>query len=303
MSSICSRPSRAVPPQRPDDARRELARLGQRDVGVLVAGRHPRVLPGRDPEAVEVALALEQARAVVLGRGLRDQPLDEVRRALVERAERRAVRVARDPAVVGIGRVRGDPGQLERLRVDPDVVAVAVGEDAPADRGRPGRGPRAAAGRRGSRRATSRRRGSTRGPGWRPRTRRRCAGTRPCRGTRGARTGCGRGRRGSGGRARPGSPAVTVRPRSSMTRVLRPDQRLDVGVGPDGDDAVAADGERLRPGLGGVAGEDAAPGEDEIGGVIRHAAEDRTGSAGSGDRFVRRARAWLGERAGLRSAA
>ena len=53
-----------------------------------------------------------------------------------------------------------------------------------------------------------------------------------------------------GGRARPGSPGVTVRPRSSMTRVRGPIERTHAGVRPDRDDPAVADGERGRPARG-----------------------------------------------------
>ncbi len=52
-------------------------------------------------------------------------------------------------------------------------------------------------------------------------------------------------------------------------------QRTDVAVPAHGDDAAAADGEGLSPGLRGVGGEDPSPGQDEVGGVVvRHGAED-----------------------------
>ena len=56
-----------------------------------------------------------QARHQLLGRVGGEQASDEVGRALLERAARAAVGVAFDPAVVGIGRVGGHAGQLERL--------------------------------------------------------------------------------------------------------------------------------------------------------------------------------------------
>ena len=100
-------PSRAVPPQRADDARGELAGLGEREVRGLVRRLHPRVLPGGDAEAVQVALCLEQP-ARYSASSPRGQRADEVHRALVEGAERRAVGVAGDPAGDGVGGVRRD---------------------------------------------------------------------------------------------------------------------------------------------------------------------------------------------------
>ena len=52
------------------------------------------------------------------------------------------------------------------------------------------------------------------------------------------------------------------------------DEAPHIAVAADGDDPAAADGERLRPGPGGVGGEDAAPGQDEIGVLgVGHGAE------------------------------
>ena len=63
-------------------------------------------------------------------RGRRDESLDEVLRALVEgaRAASRPASRAIRPSC-GIGRVRGDAGELERAAVDPGVVPVLVGQE------------------------------------------------------------------------------------------------------------------------------------------------------------------------------
>ncbi len=61
-----------------------------------------------------------------LRRGRGDDPLDEETCPLVERAARRAVRVALDPAPGRVGGPGGDPGQLERARVHPGAMDVAV---------------------------------------------------------------------------------------------------------------------------------------------------------------------------------
>ncbi len=88
-----------------------------------------RVLPVRDPEPVKVRLALEQALLHLHRRRRGDEAGHQVLGAFVEGAERRAVGVAGDPAVVRVGRVRGDARQLQRAAVHPPVVPVAVGQE------------------------------------------------------------------------------------------------------------------------------------------------------------------------------
>ena len=85
-----------------------------------------------------------------------------------------------------------------------------------------------------------------------------------------------------GGRGRRRSPGVTVRPREVDDPRPGPDQGRDVAVAADGDDPAVAHGDGLGPGLGGVGGEDAAAGEDEVGGLSWHADEDRTATARRG---------------------
>ena len=100
----------AIPPQRGLDARRQPAR-GRRPGGRSRAscGVDDRVLPGRDPERVEVRLAgAGTPRRQSCRSSAGEQPLDEVGGALVERARRRAVRIALDPAVRRVRRVAVD---------------------------------------------------------------------------------------------------------------------------------------------------------------------------------------------------
>ena len=119
-----------LPPHRADDARRQLAARGEGDVGALLGLRpDDGVLPGRDPQRVQVGLAEPQRRLQVGGCVVGLEPPDEVHRAFVERAGRAAVRVALDPAVGRVGGLGGHAGQLECPGVDPGAVAVAVGQD------------------------------------------------------------------------------------------------------------------------------------------------------------------------------
>ena len=124
------RAARPIPPQRADDAGRQLATTGERRVGDLLPfGRDDRVLPGGDAERVELGLGEAQARDQFLGRVRGEQAFDEVGRAFLERAARSAVGVAFDPAVIRVERVGGHAGQLERPGVDPGRVAVAALEE------------------------------------------------------------------------------------------------------------------------------------------------------------------------------
>ena len=126
-------PARAFPPQGTDDAAGERAPARGGEVRLVVPGLRrvvdDRVLPAGDAERVQERLALQQALVDGVGRQRRLMLRDEGLRALVQRALRRAVRVALDPAVFGIGRVGGDPRDLQRLGVDPGAVTVAVRQD------------------------------------------------------------------------------------------------------------------------------------------------------------------------------
>ena len=103
-SSTCSAPRRA-PTRAPPRPARSKPRLGRAPVDREIVGRDDRVLPGRDPERVEVGLrAFERRKPLVLS-GDRQQALDELGGALVERARRRAVGVPLDPPAERVGRV------------------------------------------------------------------------------------------------------------------------------------------------------------------------------------------------------
>ena len=124
----------AVPPQRADHVRAELAAGRSVDVrraGVVHAGvrADDRVLPARDAERVQVGLAGKQSGAVVGAGGAGQVPGDQGGRALVEGAARVAVRVPLDAAVGRVRRVPGDARELQRPGVDPGAVVVAVGQE------------------------------------------------------------------------------------------------------------------------------------------------------------------------------
>ena len=106
----------AVPPHRGLDPGGQPARLGRGPVDRLVLGADDRVLPGRDPERVEVGLGEAQAVAHVLGgdrRGISRST--SVGAPSWSAPVGRAVGVALDPAVGRVRRVAIDPGQLEGL--------------------------------------------------------------------------------------------------------------------------------------------------------------------------------------------
>ena len=122
-----------LPPQGADHRCGEVAACrgpGVRRTGVA----HPRVgpddgvLPARDAQRVEVALALEESgvELVVVGDG--QDVGEQFHRALVEHAGRLPIGVALDPTVGGVGGGGGDAGRLQGARVDPETVVVAVGE-------------------------------------------------------------------------------------------------------------------------------------------------------------------------------
>ena len=124
----------AVPPERADHVGHQVAvrdRVDVRRAGVGHAGvrAHDRVLPGGHAEREEVALALDQPRGVVGRRerpgGAGDQRPSRPRAG----CPRAAVREPLDPAVRRVRGLGGDAGQLERPRVDPGPVVVAVGQE------------------------------------------------------------------------------------------------------------------------------------------------------------------------------
>jgi len=78
---------------------------------------------------VQVGLAGEQAVDDLLGGGLRNQPLNQGHRALVQHPGGTAVSIAFDASVGRVGGVGGDPGRRQRHRVDPGAVVVAVGQE------------------------------------------------------------------------------------------------------------------------------------------------------------------------------
>ena len=121
------RPAVALPPQGAHDAAGQLAPTGERGVGeLLLVGRHDGVLPVRDAQGVQ----LGTGRAEVPRRGRRAWwPAATVRRARSPLPGARRSAARRGRARSGrrrVGGLGGDPGQLERLRVDPGRVAVAA---------------------------------------------------------------------------------------------------------------------------------------------------------------------------------
>ena len=157
----------AVPPQRPDDPRGQLAPSGQRRVGdLLLVGGDDRVLPVGDAERVELGLGETQ-------RG------DEVRRrwsagGVARRGRRRPPgarrtgcrrRRARSARRRGRGVSAVMPASSSARPLTQAVWPSAASRGRPAGRARPGRGRRGAGRRPGSPASTSRRRGSTARPG------------------------------------------------------------------------------------------------------------------------------------------
>ena len=91
---------------------------------------HPRVLPPRDAQRVQVALRLEDRVLPLPARRRRDDVgVEGVRRTLVQAAGRVAVVVALDAAVPRVRRVAGDAAQLQRPAVDPRPVHVLVEQE------------------------------------------------------------------------------------------------------------------------------------------------------------------------------
>ena len=123
----------AVPPERADHvgdqvAARDRIEVRRPGVGHPRVGAHDRVLPGRDAQREEIFLALEQPRGVLRRRQLGEEHGHAVHGTLVQRALRAAVREPLDPAVRRVGGLGGDPRELERPRVGPGAVVVAVVE-------------------------------------------------------------------------------------------------------------------------------------------------------------------------------
>ena len=110
----------------PFAAARRVGRAGVVHAGVRADDR---VLPGRDADGVQVALALQQPAVVLLGADPRRQPRDQRHRALVQGAGRMPVGVALDPPVGGVRGVPVDAGELQGAGVDPGAVVVAVRQE------------------------------------------------------------------------------------------------------------------------------------------------------------------------------
>ena len=107
LGELLLAPSR-LPLERPAHAQAELARAGELLVGALPLGVDEGVLAGGDPEPVVVGLAGPDARDPLGVGGGGGAVEHEVHRLLLQRPERRAVRVALDPPAGGVGRRGGD---------------------------------------------------------------------------------------------------------------------------------------------------------------------------------------------------
>ena len=121
------------PPQGTHHVGAQVAVAGRGDVGRRRVvhpgvGADDRVLPAGDAERVQVGLPLHQGRVVLLPRRARQQARDQRGRPLVQRAARPPVRVPLDASVGGVGGPAVDAGELDRARVDPRAVVVAVGQ-------------------------------------------------------------------------------------------------------------------------------------------------------------------------------
>ena len=277
-----------LPPQRAHDPRRQLAAAGHPQVGRVAVGPDDGVLPVGDAQRVQVGLALDQPPVELGVAGRRDVALDEVLGALVERAQRRPVGVAGDPAVVRVRRVHGDPAiSSARLLTHASWPSLL--------------------GRKTGRSGTTRSRSSrlARPPGkW--------ARYQPLpriHGSSGFAAAYAAIRsRYASMPARPDEVAVeSVDARADRVDVAvaepgrhRPTAEVDdprPGAGVPHDRRVAAHGrdpavlhrERLRPRAGRVGGEDASPGQDEVGDVIRHGTEDARGATTCATLFRRAA--------------
>ena len=235
------------------------------EVGVEHLRARLRLLDGDDAQLGEAAQRVVEPRAVVGGRRRGHEALDQPGRRLAQGARRLAgARVALDAAARRVGRLPRDARERERLRVDPRRVPV---------------------GRRqvdGPRRLDGVEQRLRRVGVWKHRQIPAAAhDPRPC-GVGGDARLDGRkdrGPRGGGGevalpRLHPGADRVHVRivepgQHEASARVHdaggRPDVRLDVAVGPDRDEAAAADGERLGPRARRVHGVDARVAHDQIG--------------------------------------
>ncbi len=237
------------------------------------------------PSEWRIPLALERGPAEVVGRGGRDEALHERHRPLVEGAGRGAVRIAGDPAIVGVGRRGRDAGPVERGRVDPRIVAVAVGQEDRAVRADPVEVLPA----RQPAREVRQRPAATRDP-------------------LDIRVGARVGRDGGQVFVKSTEPvelaadarearhrwvdmAVAEAWRHGAAAELDdpgawPHQGPHVAIAAHGGDATPADGQGLRPGLRGIGGEDPSPGQDKVGGSLaRHGPQDDRECCGRRARF------------------
>ncbi len=257
-----------VPPERAGHRRGQPA-LGGRGpvrvgrVGISVRATQHRVLPAGDAQRVQQPLGPPQPGHQLGRGGRRNQVVDQGDRALLQRADRVAVRVPVDHAVRRVRRVPGEAGPGHRHRVHPGAVVVAVRQVDRAVRDDPVEQP---GGGHATREALHR-------PA--------AAGDPLLIGVRG------------GVRADPGQVLVQVgRPGQVALAHLHPaEDGVDVRVletgdqqppgqvdhlGPraaqvvqvvaDREDAPVLDGHRGRPGPGRVGGEHRATGEEQVGG-------------------------------------
>ena len=131
------RASLAIPPVAGDRPAGQPPALGEEAIGGEVSGGHPGVLPGTDPEALEVGLGEREPAHEVLGRRGRKAAADHLQRPLVERPARLPVRIPLDPSVGRIDGIPVDRGDLEGPTVHPGPVPIAVDEEGGAIRDHP----------------------------------------------------------------------------------------------------------------------------------------------------------------------
>ncbi len=122
--------ARAVPEEVALRAHGQLAPLGERAVGRERLRVHGGVLPGGDPERVQLRLGEADALLPLLGRRFRHEPLHErpSRPRAASRGARRRRR-ARCGRPDGSAVAASDAGELERAGVHPRAVPVAVLEE------------------------------------------------------------------------------------------------------------------------------------------------------------------------------
>jgi len=101
---------------------------GHREVGGERLWLDDGVLPGCDPECVQLGLSVQERLLLLGGARRRDEIADEPHRAFVQRAGRLTARVTLDTSVRRIRGLLRDACQLERAAVHPGGVAVAVFE-------------------------------------------------------------------------------------------------------------------------------------------------------------------------------